>query len=335
MRLPACDPTGVLQELTFLFADIEGSTRLVIDLGDRYLGVLGETRVLVRRAVEDAGGRVVDARGDEVFAVFETPEAGVAAAREAQRSLSAAPWPEDGVVRVRIGLNTGIAAEDQSHNLVGLEVNRAARVTFAGHGGQVLLSTRTAELVDAEMHDLGEYRLPGLTDPERIFQLVVPGQPDEFPPLRCGPRRRGLKVALADDSVILREGVARLLEEAGMEVVSQAGTPDELLLQVEEHKPDVAIVDIRMPPTGSDEGLRAAREIRRRFPEIGVLLLSQTLEPVFAVELIDGNPVGVGYLLKDRAGDLEEFAAAVHRVAEGGVALDPELVPEIEFENSE
>jgi len=317
-------------EQTFLFADIESSTRLVIDLGDRYLGVLGETRALVRRAVEDAGGRVVDARGDEVFAVFDSPEAGIAAAREAQRAIGEATWPDDGVVRVRIGLNTGVAAEDQSHNLVGLEVNRAARVTFAGHGGQVLLSHRTAGLVDAELRDLGEYRLPGLTDLERIFQLEVPGQPDEFPPLRCGPRRRGLKVSLADDSVILREGVARLLEEAGMEVVSQAGTPDELLAHVETYEPDVAIVDIRMPPSGSDEGLQAAKEIRRRFPDVGVLLLSQTLEPVFAVELIDGNPVGVGYLLKDRAGDLEEFAAAVHRVAEGGVALDPELVPELD-----
>ena len=95
---------------TFLFADIEGSTRLVIDLGDRYLSVLRETRALIRRAVEDAGGRVVDARGDEVFAVFETPDAGVAAARAAQRSLGEAPWPPDGIVRVRIGLNTGTAA---------------------------------------------------------------------------------------------------------------------------------------------------------------------------------------------------------------------------------
>lgn len=313
-----------------MFADIEGSTRLVIDLGDRYLGVLGETRALVRRAVEDAGGRVVDARGDEVFAVFESPESAVVAAREAQRLLGEAEWPEDGVVRVRIGLNTGVAAEDQSHNLVGLEVNRAARVTFAGHGGQVLLSGRTAKLVDTEVRDLGEYRLPGLTDLERIYQLETPGEAGEFPPLRCGPRRRGLKVSLADDSVILREGVARLLEEAGMEVVSQAGMPEELLEHVETYQPDVAIVDIRMPPSGSDEGLRAAKEIRRRFPDVGVLLLSQTLEPVFAVELIDGNPVGVGYLLKDRAGDLEEFAEAVHRVAEGGVALDPELVPELD-----
>jgi DNA-binding NarL/FixJ family response regulator len=131
---------------------------------------------------------------------------------------------------------------------------------------------------------------------------------------------------LADDSVLLREGVARLLEEAGFEVIAQCGTADELLLKVRSYDPDVAIVDIRMPPTHTDEGLRAAQEIRQRHPEVGVLVLSQYVESGYALELLADSAEGVGYLLKDRVSDVSEFAAAVRRVADGGTALDSEVV---------
>jgi DNA-binding NarL/FixJ family response regulator len=135
-----------------------------------------------------------------------------------------------------------------------------------------------------------------------------------------------MRVVLADDSVLLREGIARLLEDTGMEVVAQSGTADDLLRHVGMHKPDVAIVDIRMPPTQTDEGLRAAQQIRERFPGVGVLVLSQYVEPGYALELLAESAEGVGYLLKDRVSDVEEFAAAVRRVAEGGSALDPSVV---------
>jgi DNA-binding NarL/FixJ family response regulator len=135
-----------------------------------------------------------------------------------------------------------------------------------------------------------------------------------------------MRVVLADDSVLLREGIARLLEEAGMEVVAQSGTADDLLRHVGMHKPEVAIVDIRMPPTQTDEGLRAAQQIRERFPGVGVLVLSQYVEPGYALELLSESAEGVGYLLKDRVSDIDEFAAAVRRVAEGGSALDPSVV---------
>jgi DNA-binding NarL/FixJ family response regulator len=131
---------------------------------------------------------------------------------------------------------------------------------------------------------------------------------------------------LAEDSLLLREGVARLLEDAGFEVVGQAENADELLLKVRSYKPDVAIVDIRMPPTHTDEGLRAAQEIRHDHPGVGVLVLSQYVESGYALELLQGSAEGVGYLLKDRVSDVEDFAAAVKRVAEGGSALDPEVV---------
>jgi len=138
-----------------------------------------------------------------------------------------------------------------------------------------------------------------------------------------------MRVVIADDSVLLREGIARLLEEEGFEVVGQANDPEQLLLKVRSYSPDVAIVDIRMPPTHTDEGLRAAREIREKHPGTAVLVLSQYVEPEYALELLADSAEGVGYLLKDRVSDVTEFAAAVRRVAEGGSALDPTVVSQL------
>ena len=138
-----------------------------------------------------------------------------------------------------------------------------------------------------------------------------------------------MRVVVADDAVLLREGVVRILEEAGFEVVGQAGTAEELMLKVRSYNPNVAIVDIRMPPTHTDEGLRAAREIREKHPETGVLVLSQYVESAYAMELLADSAEGVGYLLKDRVADVREFADAVRRVAEGGSALDPAVVSQL------
>ncbi len=138
-----------------------------------------------------------------------------------------------------------------------------------------------------------------------------------------------MRVVLADDSVLLREGIARVLTEAGFEVVGQAGDADELLLKVRSYSPDVAVVDIRMPPTQTDEGLRAAKEIREKHPGTGVLVLSQYVESSYAFELLSESAEGVGYLLKDRVSNLEDFAAAVRRVGQGGSALDPAIVSQL------
>jgi DNA-binding NarL/FixJ family response regulator len=135
-----------------------------------------------------------------------------------------------------------------------------------------------------------------------------------------------MRVVVAEDSVLLREGVVRLLQEAGMEVVGQAGDAEDLLRKVRAHKPDVALVDIRMPPTQTDEGLRAAATIRAEQPQTGVLVLSQYVEEAYALELLAENAEGVGYLLKDRVADVERFVDSVRRVGEGGSALDPEVV---------
>jgi DNA-binding NarL/FixJ family response regulator len=135
-----------------------------------------------------------------------------------------------------------------------------------------------------------------------------------------------VRVVLAEDSVLLREGIASLLADAGFEIVGQAGTAEQLLLKVRSYKPDVAIVDIRMPPTQTDEGLRAAQVIREQHPGVGVLVLSQYVESGYALELLQTSAEGVGYLLKDRVSDTREFADAVRRVAKGGSVLDPEVV---------
>jgi DNA-binding NarL/FixJ family response regulator len=135
-----------------------------------------------------------------------------------------------------------------------------------------------------------------------------------------------MRVVVAEDSVLLREGVVRLLQEAGMDVVGQAGDAEDLLRKVRAHKPDVALVDIRIPPTQTDEGLRAAATIRAEQPQTGVLVLSQYVEEAYALELLADNAEGVGYLLKDRVADVERFVDSVRRVGEGGSALDPEVV---------
>ncbi|HEX6206344.1 MAG TPA: response regulator transcription factor [Solirubrobacterales bacterium] len=138
-----------------------------------------------------------------------------------------------------------------------------------------------------------------------------------------------MRVVVADDSTLLREGVVRLLEEAGIEVVGQAADGEELLRKVRAHKPDVALVDVRMPPTHTDEGLRAAREIRAELPEVSVLVLSQYVEVAYARELLAESAEGLGYLLKDRVADVGALTDAVRRVGEGGSALDPEVVSQM------
>jgi DNA-binding NarL/FixJ family response regulator len=138
-----------------------------------------------------------------------------------------------------------------------------------------------------------------------------------------------MRIAIAEDSVLLRQGLTLLLVEGGHEVVAAEGDAEGFLRAVAESKPDVCVVDVRMPPTFTDEGLRAALLVRDQWPDIGVLVLSQWVEERYATELIAGRPHGVGYLLKDRVADVAEFLDALRRVAEGGSALDPEVVAQL------
>ena len=138
-----------------------------------------------------------------------------------------------------------------------------------------------------------------------------------------------MRVVIAEDAALVREGVAHVLREGGMEVVDQVGDADALITSVRDRRPDVALVDIRMPPTHTDEGLRAARVIRARYPETAVLVLSQHLEPAYALRLVEERPEGVGYLMKERVGRVQQLLDAVERVAAGECVVDRAVVDEL------
>jgi DNA-binding NarL/FixJ family response regulator/class 3 adenylate cyclase len=321
-------PAGTV---TFFLADVEGSTALQHDGRIDYPAVIGRVRELLRAALQASGGHEVDAVGDELLAAFTDPRRAVDAAYAAQRAFRDESWPQDSAVRVRIGIHTGTPSIGVE-GYTGVDVVRVSRIANAGHGGQILISSATLESVQGlPCRDLGEHQLEGLLEPIRVHQALAEDLPRDFPPLRntISTLGKSARVVLADDTVLLREGVARLLSESGFDVVAQSGNAEDLLRHVAMHKPDVAVVDIRMPPTHTDEGLRAAREIRERFPQTGVLVLSQYVEPGYALDLLSESAEGVGYLLKDRVGDVEQFASAVRRVAEGGSALDPAVVSEL------
>jgi DNA-binding NarL/FixJ family response regulator len=138
-----------------------------------------------------------------------------------------------------------------------------------------------------------------------------------------------MRIVIAEDSVLLRAGLTRLLADAGEDVIAAVGDADALIDAVERHSPDLALVDVRMPPTHTDEGIRAAIEIRRRTPDVGILVLSQYVEERYAIDLLAGDSTGLGYLLKDRVADVREFVEAARRVGSGGTALDPEVVAQL------
>ena len=138
-----------------------------------------------------------------------------------------------------------------------------------------------------------------------------------------------MRVVIGEDSVLLREGLKRLLDDAGIEVTALAKDGEQLLAAVDQHLPDLAIIDVRMPPTFTDEGLRAAVEIRRRHPEVAILVLSQYVEERYAVDLIGSGTRGIGYLLKDRVADVGEFLTSLRQIADGGTAIDPEVVGQL------
>jgi DNA-binding NarL/FixJ family response regulator len=138
-----------------------------------------------------------------------------------------------------------------------------------------------------------------------------------------------MRVVIAEDAALLREGLTRLLEDRGHQVCAAVADADALLAAAGEHKPDVAVVDVRMPPSHTDEGLRAALRLRQDHPGLGVMVFSQYIETRYAARLLEGNAAGVGYLLKDRVADVAEFTEALTRVADGGTALDPEVVSQL------
>ena len=301
-----------------LFTDLVRSTELFGRLGADQAEAVRRTHFeTLREVVDESGGEMVKTLGDGVMAVFALASAAVECAVAAQRRFSVKET-DVSLPGLRAGIAAGEATvEDGDYH--GHPVVEAARLCSAATPGQIL-AARTVRLV------------AGRGTPhafERVAPLTLRGFPEPLeadavvwtPPETAAPR-----VLLADDAVVIRHGIARVLEDDGFQVVGQVGDAEQLLQLTAELLPDVVITDIRMPPTFGLEGLEAAMEIRRRFPSIGVLVLSQHVITEYAVQLLGEGSTGVGYLLKERITAIDSFTASVRRVAGGGTAVDPDIV---------
>ena len=306
--------------VTVIFADVEGSTALLERLGQaRWMTALAEYEELLGSRLDAHGGTLVKALGDGHLLAFPSANAALRCAVDVQRALPLDAAPD---LRVRMGMHTGepVALEDDLH---GRTVVKAARIADLAHGGEVLVSGIVRELAETDadleeeiwFEESREVELRGLRG--RHLVLAAQWQREDRGPIR---------VVIADDSAIVRDGVAALLRECGVHVAGLATDPESLYREIERHRPDVALVDIRMPPTGTNEGLVAAEHIGREYPEVGVLVLSQYLELAYALRLVEGQEARRGYLIKDRVGEIETLLDAVRRVANGGCVVDPEIV---------
>jgi DNA-binding NarL/FixJ family response regulator len=306
--------------VTVLFADVEGSTAMLERLGQaRWMRALTDYEALLNDFVAEHGGTLVKALGDGHLLSFPSARAALRCAVDVQRALPLASAPD---LRVRMGMHTGEPAvtEDDLH---GRTVVKAARIAGLANGGEVLVSGIVRELAQADedledeiwFDDGREVELKGL----RGKHLVLAAQWD-----RDGGG--AVRVVIADDSALVRDGVAAVLRESGVHVVACVADGEALYREVERHRPDVALVDIRMPPTGTTEGLVAAEHIGREHPEVGVLVLSQYLELSYALDIVEQREARRGYLLKDRISEIETLLDAVRRIAHGGCVVDPAIV---------
>lgn len=327
-RTPLAESSGDIN--IFLIADIRGYTSFTQQQGDGAAAKLAATFAgACRQTVEAHGGSLLELRGDEALCVFRSARAAIAAAIGLQDDFvrRAIEDPETPLL-VGIGLDVGEALAVEG-GYRGGALNLAARLCSQAGPGEILASKTVVHLAGSTQGvtytDRGDVRLKGLHDPVSVVRVA--GSDDARAKLAGLTQAKGsMRVALADDSVLLREGIARLLTESGFKITSAAGNAEELLAQIRRDPPDVAIVDIRMPPTFTDEGLRAAHTIRAELPDVAVLLLSQYVETDFALELVSGGAGRLGYLLKDRVSNLQEFTDAVRRVGAGGSVIDPEVV---------
>ncbi|MHB8693952.1 MAG: response regulator [Solirubrobacteraceae bacterium] len=313
--------------ITVLFTDIVGSTSLLAGLGPvRGDELLNGHFSAVRNALAVHRGREVKTLGDGVMAVFESANDAVACAVTVQRAAARerGERPEIGY-QLRVGVSTGEALE-QDGDVFGIPVVEGSRLCAAAAGGEILVADVIRILIGASIHSLepiGTLELKGLNAPLAVCRVDWDVEQDG-----------ALRVALAEDSVLLREGIAKVLETEGMVVVLQAGDPDALLAGLAAASPHVVVLDVRMPPTHTVEGLLAAERIRAEHPEIGVLVLSAAVQPSAARRLLAAGTNGVGYMLKDRVSDIGELAAAIRTVASGGSAIDAEVITRMRSESA-
>jgi DNA-binding NarL/FixJ family response regulator/class 3 adenylate cyclase len=312
---------------TFLIADVRGYTSYTHEHGAEAAAALTERfAATTATVVGDAAGDVIEVRGDEVLAAFQSVRDAVRAAVALQQAYVETREEEEPLA-VGIGMDVGEAATvDDGYR--GAALNLAARLCGAAAAGEVLATREVAHLAGSMpgivFADLGAIRVRNVPDEVHVVRVLPEG---EDPAGRFASQTEVRpRVVLADDSTLFREGVARLLADHGFDVVGQAGDAEQLLKLVDAETPDLVVTDIRMPPTGTNEGLVAAQRIRRERPQVGVMVLSQYVETRHALKLLQETPERVGYLLKDRVSDLADFVEALRRIERGGSAIDPEVV---------
>ena len=312
-------PTGTV---TFLFSDVEGSTALLRKLRDRYPEVLENHRRLLRTAFSDHGGQEVGTEGDSFFVAFADPGSALAAAAAAQRALVAHEWPEGSEVRVRIGVHTGQASLSDGQ-YVGLAVHRAARICGAGEGGQVLVSQATRMLLHDDepeiegiaLNDLGERTLKDFDRPIRIYELLAT---DRAPAEPC------IRVLIADDQALVRTGFRMILEaEKDIEVVGDAADGAEALAEARRTKPDVVLMDVRMPEL---DGIEATRRLLADESVSSKVVMLTTFDmDEYVYEALRAG--ASGFLLKDVPP--EQLVVGIRAVASGDALLAPSVTKRV------
>jgi DNA-binding NarL/FixJ family response regulator/class 3 adenylate cyclase len=309
---------------TILFSDVPGSTDALYRLGDEQgSAALGVHLDLLRSVVGAHRGAVTKQLGDGVMACFDAAVDGVHAAIAMQQAVERAGRADDAITaQVRIGLHVGDVVEGTADDTFGAAVVVARRLCDAAAPGQILASQVVGLLVGNRpalaYEPVGPLALKGVPEPVEVVSYAW--EPVDEPPVR---------VVVADDAALIRDGIIRLLSAEGFDVVADAADLDALIEAVDRHRPDLVITDIRMPPTQTDEGLRAARSIKEDHPDIAVLVLSQHIAASAAGDLLDGSVAGVGYLLKERVSDIDEFVDAARRVAAGDNVIDPLITEEL------
>ncbi len=304
---------------TVMFTDLVGSTALSHHLGraaaddliERHFAALRDG-LAIHRGIE------VKTLGDGMMAVFESVSDGLACAVTMQRSVVRANrLAPERPLSMRVAVGAGETKYDRG-DYFGPPVVEASRLCAEAGGGEIYVSNVARILAGGGRHRLkpvGTLHLRGFAEPVPTWSLDWDPE-EEFT----------LRVALADDSVLLRQGVASVLTAAGFDVVQQASDATTILDGIAEVRPNVVVLDVRMPPTYTTEGLRAAEQIRAEYPDIAVLLLSASIDGGAARRLLASATDGVGYLLKDRVADVEELTTAIRTVASGGSVIDPEVL---------